>query len=117
MNSLLRSFTSFATQTRPSTLLRAAPFGFIQPALVRGFKVRTSVKKFCDQCYVSDHRSCLYRYIHTNNPRLSEEKVVLTSTVSQTQNTNSVKVKEIIVKVVYFLVHIVFNITLEIFTG
>lgn len=58
MNSLLRSFTSFATQTRPSTLIRAAPFGFIQPALVRGFKVRTSVKKFCDQCYVSDPINC-----------------------------------------------------------
>ena len=35
------------------------------PILSRGMKVRTSVKKYCSDCYVSGYQSCLEGYTLT----------------------------------------------------
>ncbi|ODQ62482.1 hypothetical protein WICANDRAFT_27406 [Wickerhamomyces anomalus NRRL Y-366-8] len=66
MNSLFRSLFTTAATARPLNALRTTPLGFIQPALTRGFKVRTSVKKFCNECYIVRRKGRTYVYCKAN---------------------------------------------------
>ncbi|CDR41662.1 CYFA0S07e04764g1_1 [Cyberlindnera fabianii] len=68
--SFFRTLTSFVTRPQASSLLTKQAFGssfaVIQPTLARGFKVRTSVKKLCDDCYVVRRKGRVYVYCKTN---------------------------------------------------
>lgn len=70
MNSLIRSLSPFSGRLQPARLLInpafSSPFGFIQPALARGFKVKTAVKKMCTDCYVVRRKGRVYVYCKTN---------------------------------------------------
>lgn len=68
--SFFRTAAAFATRTQASSILQrqvtGTTFGIIQPALARGFKVRTSVKKLCNDCYVVRRKGKVYVYCKTN---------------------------------------------------
>lgn len=52
---------------KPTTLMAASlgtPVGM--PTLTRGFKVRTSVKKFCTDCYIVRRKGRVYVYCKSN---------------------------------------------------
>ncbi|AMD21330.1 HER051Cp [Eremothecium sinecaudum] len=54
------------SQRLGSTLLSSNPIPSIAPSLTRAFKVRTSVKKFCNDCYMVRRKGRLYVYCKTN---------------------------------------------------
>ncbi|AET37985.1 mitochondrial 54S ribosomal protein bL36m Ecym_2238 [Eremothecium cymbalariae DBVPG len=50
-----------------SNLLLCKPAAtFMLPTLTRGFKVRTSVKKFCNDCYMVRRKGRVYVYCKSN---------------------------------------------------
>ncbi|ODV71110.1 mitochondrial 54S ribosomal protein bL36m CYBJADRAFT_169659 [Cyberlindnera jadinii NRRL Y-1542] len=63
----ISAFTSRCSSSSPFTKqLYGQTFGIIQPTLARGFKVRTSVKKLCNDCYVVRRKGKVYVYCKTN---------------------------------------------------
>ncbi|QLQ79738.1 hypothetical protein HG537_0C03870 [Torulaspora globosa] len=77
MFSMLKRSSSglLKTTSSPSMLLMGssiAPQAFrsvagdLTPCLTRGFKVRTSVKKFCNDCYIVRRKGRVYVYCKSN---------------------------------------------------
>lgn len=58
--SMLLAGPSIAPQIFPSVA------GQLTPCLSRGFKVRTSVKKFCSDCYIVRRKGRVYVYCKSN---------------------------------------------------
>ncbi|AAS53315.1 AFL057Wp [Eremothecium gossypii ATCC 10895] len=50
-----------------SALLQKPLNGVVVPQFTRGFKVRTSVKKFCAHCYIVRRKGRVYVYCKSNN--------------------------------------------------
>ncbi|SCW00497.1 LAFE_0C05490g1_1 [Lachancea fermentati] len=49
-----------------STFLSKPTFGLMNPIICRGFKVRTAVKKFCNDCYMVRRKGRVYVYCKSN---------------------------------------------------
>ncbi|ODV62610.1 mitochondrial 54S ribosomal protein bL36m ASCRUDRAFT_74958 [Ascoidea rubescens DSM 1968] len=57
---------SYASVFQKSLLSSPISSILLQPGLTRGFKVRTSVKKLCKECYIAKRRGRVYVYCKSN---------------------------------------------------
>ncbi|BAO41639.1 54S ribosomal protein YPL183W-A [Kluyveromyces marxianus] len=66
-NSMLSSLTRISRPMMKNfNGLSFQTLGLINPPLSRGFKVRTAIKKFCNDCYMVRRKGRVYVYCKSN---------------------------------------------------
>lgn len=64
---ILNPLSRLARPTLQNMNILSMPMmGMINPPLVRGFKVRTAIKKFCSDCYMVRRKGRVYVYCKSN---------------------------------------------------
>lgn len=67
LSQLIRAKTAFMIKPQVGLSLFPRPLmNLITPGLVRGFKVKTAVKKFCNDCYMVRRKGRIYVYCKSN---------------------------------------------------